>query len=245
MFSFPLGFLISRTLLDSKGMLILVLLGLAMPGSIVYGDSAAKLAVDKLELRYRAARVLKATFLERYSENGRLVRSEAGTAYFRRPGKMRWEYATPEKNLFLVDGRTAWFYVPEDHTVTRVPAKESSDWRTPIALLAGEMKLSRVCSRVGIAQGKPPEQQNDVMLSCSLRGENSAGAEEAVFLEVTRDTGDLVAVLVQDKGGVSIDFKFANWQFDPPVPDSFFRFDVPRGVAIVNGEARLGSGNSQ
>ena len=54
----------------------------------------------------------------------------------------------PEQNLFLIDGKTAWFYVPGDHTVTRVPAKQSGDWRTPLALLAGEMKVSRVCARV-------------------------------------------------------------------------------------------------
>src|SRR5712671_6004756 len=104
--------------------------------------------VARLQAKYRSARTLQAAFLERYTENGQVVRSEAGTAYFRRPGKMRWEYEAPEKDLFLVDGKTAWFYVPGDHTVTRVPAKQSADWRTPLALLAGEMKVSRVCARV-------------------------------------------------------------------------------------------------
>jgi len=95
-----------------------------------------KAIVARLQAKYRSARTLQAAFLERYTENGRVVRTEAGTAYFRRPGKMRWEYAAPEKNLFLVDGKTAWFYVPADHSVTRVPANESADWRTPLALLA-------------------------------------------------------------------------------------------------------------
>jgi outer membrane lipoprotein carrier protein len=100
------------------------------------GSPGVKSAVQLMESRYRSARTLQASFLERYTENGRLVRVEAGVAYFRRPGKMRWEYASPEKNLFLVDGKNAWFYVPADHTVTRVPAKQSADWRTPFALLA-------------------------------------------------------------------------------------------------------------
>src|ERR1700675_881832 len=119
--------------------------------------SVAHRVVSRFEERYRAARTLRATFLERYTENGRVVRTEAGTAYFRRPGKMRWEYESPEKDLFLVDGKTAWFYVPGDHTVTRVPAKQSSDWRTPLALLAGEMKVSRVCARVQLAAEERPE----------------------------------------------------------------------------------------
>jgi len=81
--------------------------------------------VKRMEARYRSAKTLQATFLERYAENGSVLRSEAGTAYFRRPGKMRWEYERPEKDLFLVDGKTAWFYVPADHTVTRVPRSKA------------------------------------------------------------------------------------------------------------------------
>jgi outer membrane lipoprotein carrier protein len=205
----------------------------------------------KLESRYRSARTLRTVFLERYSENSQLLRSEAGIAYFRRPGKMRWEYESPEKNLFLVDGKTAWFYVPADHTVTRAPAKESTDWRTPLALLAGEMKLSRICARIGLAVNEIPEIPTDVVVSCRLRGDSGqggksvgpnpdglqdSGAEQAVYLEVAPESGDLSRVLVREKGGVSVDFRFRSWRFDPPLPDSFFRFEVPQGVAIVNGE---------
>src|SRR6266566_623590 len=126
---------------------------------IVTSAPDVKTILNRLETRYRSARTLKVTFLERYIENGRSVRIEAGTAYFRRPGKMRWEYESPEKDVFLVDGKTAWFYVPGDHTVMRVPAKKSSDWRTPLALLAGEMKVSRVCARVDFAEKEKPEDE--------------------------------------------------------------------------------------
>src|SRR5882724_5101800 len=128
-----------------------------------------KTILNRLETRYRSARTLKVTFLERYIENGRSVRIEAGIAYFRRPGKMRWEYESPEKNLFLVDGKSAWFYVPADHIVTRVPAKQSTDWRTPLALLAGEVKVSRVCARVAPAINEKPESSHHVVLVCELR----------------------------------------------------------------------------
>lgn len=208
-----------------------------------------KVLVDRLEARYRSAKTLRATFLERYTEDGHVVRVESGTAYFRRPGKMRWEYESPEKNLFLVDGKTAWFYVPADHTVTRVPARESTDWRTPLALLAGEMKVSRVCARVEPAPSVQPESSDNAVFSCSLRGmepnhqrrvpqQNSGqrDVEEAVSFEIVKDSGDLVRVVVRYPGGVGIEFHFAKWQTDPTVPESLFRFDPPPGVAIVNGE---------
>jgi outer membrane lipoprotein carrier protein len=210
--------------------------------------------VGLFEARYRPARTLEATFLERYTENGRVVRTEAGTVYFRRPGKMRWEYASPEKDLFLVDGKTAWFYVPGDHTVTRVPAKQSTDWRTPLALLAGEMKVSRVCARVELAATEKPEGKDHAMLKCLVRGAEPSGSSqdpgveasprgaqgEAVFFELVRDTGELARLLVRQSGGVQVEFRFENWRMDPPVPESLFRFDVPLGVAIVNGELPAG-----
>src|SRR5467141_3636438 len=216
----------------------------------VTGPAEVKPLVQRIESRYRSARTLQATFLERYLENGNVVRVEAGIAYFRHPGKMRWEYQSPEKNVFLVDGKSAWFYVPADHTVTRVPAKQSTDWRTPLALLAGEMKVSRVCSRIEPAIDEKPESSDHVVLFCKVRGAGSEArkqgsrqpslqsgdAGDAVFFEIVEDSGELVRVLVRQPGGVSVEFHFTDWQVDPPVDESLFHFRVPSGVAIVNGE---------
>lgn len=205
--------------------------------------------VHRLEQRYRLAARLQASFLERYTENGRMTRQEAGRVYFRRPGKMRWDYESPEKHLFLVDGKNAWFYVPADHTVTRVSAKKSTDWRTPLSLLVGTMKVSRICNKIGLAEPQAPEYSADVMLYCEPRGASkvreggdssrkadSPEGRDMVYLEVQESSGELVRVLVSDPGGVGIEFRFANWQLNPQLEDSFFSFQVPPGVAIVNGE---------
>jgi outer membrane lipoprotein carrier protein len=242
---------------ESRAFLIFVSLIVLALGKVFASDSDADVSgkidvtpiVRRFETRYRSAARLQATFLEHYSENGRLVRSEAGKAYFQRPGKMRWEYEVPEKNVFLVDGKTAWFYVPEDHTVTRMPAKKSADWRTPLALLAGEMKLSRICNTIGYAPREVPEFSGDVLLYCELRGASNAReggdsgrtaatpeARDRVYLEVEESSGELLRVLVTDPGGVGIEFRFANWRLNPQLDDSLFRFQVPPGVAIVNGE---------
>src|SRR5258708_35727075 len=148
-----------------------VLFALAL---LLFPPTARKEAMElasRMEARYRAAKTLQATFLERYAENGSVVRTEAGTAYFRRPGEMRWEDERPEKDLFLVDGKTARFYVPADHTVTRVPAKQNGDLRTPLALLAGHMKISPLCSPVQLPSAVKPLREGDVVLRCQLRGE--------------------------------------------------------------------------
>ena len=212
-------------------------------------------SVRRFESRYRSATTLQTTFLEQYSDNGRVVRSAAGIASFRRPGKMRWEYHSPDTSLFLVDGKSAWFYVPADHTVTRVPAKHSSDWRTPLALLVGGSKLSRVCSAVYQATTEAPQKSGSVVLFCAVKGAESgkghspnreAAAEaqgDAAFLEIDSSTGILNRVLIKQPGGVAIEFKFANWQFDQPLPESLFHFIASPGTAIVNGELPSGESN--
>jgi outer membrane lipoprotein carrier protein len=195
---------------------------------------------QQFEARYRSAHTLRTEFLERYSENGKLVRAEAGTAYFRKPGKMRWEYQTPEKNLFLVDGKTTWLYTPADHTATKVPARQSEDWRTPFVLLAGEMKLSRVCSKIESTSTLVPEKAGDATLECKLKGAdiartgNPEDAPPQVFFEISAE-GELVRLVVRSAGGVETEFQFKNWQFNPPVSDSLFRFSPPLGVVIVDG----------
>src|SRR5260370_16937344 len=187
------------------------------------GGSDPKDSVALLEARYRVAKTLQASFLERYTENGRLVRVESGNVYFRRPGKMRWDYQAPEQNVFLVDGKTAWFYVPADHTATRVPAKESADWRTPLALLVGDMKISRVCEHVLPAIDERPENPEHAMLFCQLRAAASKSPKgslgespsqkplnsESVFFEIDTNSGDLVRVVVREPGGGVIECSFA------------------------------------
>ena len=213
-------------------LLSVVLLAPAVVNPATWSPAVPSAAL--LEARYRAAHTLSVTFLEQYSENGALIRSEAGTAYFRRPGKMRWDYEKPEKNLFLVDGKSAWFYTPADRTVTKVPARDSDDFRTPLALLAGEMKLSRVCAKVSpytltpLAAGSTFE--------CILNPPPSSPHDPLprVFLEVTPD-GDLARIRIQSPGGVETEFQFKNWSFNPPLADELFRFSPPPGVVIVNG----------
>ena len=219
-------------------------------------DSAdsAKAVAQLLEDHYRHVQTLRAVFLERYSAGPREARIESGTVYFRRPGRMRWEYEAPERKLFIADGKTVWFYVPADHTATKAPIKESSDWRTPLALLTGKANLSRLCSRIDlIAQkGTPP---GHTVLRCLPKGEKAAkpasgpaasqdstelpgaGDFTEVLLEVDSSSGELDSVRIRQAGGIELEYRFGDWQQGLPLPEEMFQFRPPPGVAIVDGSA--------
>lgn len=192
-----------------------------------------------LEEHYRRPRTLRAVFLERYGEGQKDARIESGTVYFRRPGQMRWEYESPEKKLFLVDGRTTWFYVPYDHTVTKAPVKESSDWRTPLALLTGKADLARLCERIDLVdeEGIP---SGHAVLRCVPKQPQSQPDEKdylEVRLEVNTFSGELARIQIRQPGGIELEYRFGDWQTDIPLDSSLFRFEVPQGVAIVDGLA--------
>ena len=204
--------------------------------------------VKQFEATYRSSKTLRADFLETYFDNGKEVRAEAGIAYFSKPGKMRWEYISPEANLYVLDGKWAWFYVPADHTVTRIKAKASADARTPLALLAGEMKLSRICKSV-VEDSSAAVNPRGVVLRCVLRGEEdtSSGAHSQdgpkpeghpayALFELDATNGQLLRVRTADPGGVQVEFRFANWDFSTKLEDAKFHFVAPKGVAIVDGD---------
>src|SRR3989442_8177449 len=226
-------------------MLLVILAALAWAGLGQTTDEAQTLA-RKIESRYRSAQTLGATFLERYSEGRRTAEVESGHVFFSRPGRMRWEYEAPEKKLFLSDGRFVWFYVPSDRTVTRARVKGSTDWRTPLALLTGKANLSRLCGRIEILPDNIHVSPGHAVLRCIPRGEGhpdrakglSAGESPEgdfleVLLEVDRTTGVLSSALLRQPGWVEFDYRFADWEFNPPLEESLFQFAAPIGVAIV------------
>lgn len=202
-----------------------------------------------LEARYHDAKTLQAIFLERYRDSNQGLQAESGKVYFSRPGRMRWEYEAPEQKLFISDGKTVWFYVPSDHTVTRAPMKQSTDWRTPLALLTGKAKLSQLCENLDLS-AEVPGVQGNVILRCRPRGEKAKGKGsteddldasiapidqqfDQVFLEVNPESGELADVRVIQPGGIELEYRFGNWEENVPLAESLFRFQAPAGVAIV------------
>jgi len=231
----------------------------AAPNVSTYQNSPPTVqdVVKSVEARYHSSHTLKAVFLERYNEGRLTTRVESGTAYFSRPGRMRWEYESPEEKLFLTDGKTTWFYVPADHTVSRISMKESSDWRTPLALLTGKANLMKYCKHIEFSD-PPHDDPRNVMLRCvptgapdSARKQNSNAAasdEQAlspdsvrqiqlVLLEVDPRTGCLAGVTIRQAGGIQMEYRFGRWEGNIEVPETMFHFVAPKGVAIVNGDA--------
>jgi outer membrane lipoprotein carrier protein len=201
-------------------------------------DEAAKEPVKRLESRYSTAKALSAAFEERYYENERLLRTESGQVYFRRPGKMRWDYQTPEEKVFVSDGRTVWLYVPADRTAMRTPVKESADWRTPFSLLTRSPRLARLCGSVRVGNASEAIAAGNKVLHCRPRhAEEEPGEYQEIVIELNARTGELSRVKILQGGGTAIEFFFSQWTEDASLGEAQFHFVPPRGVAIVEAGA--------
>src|SRR3954469_22127252 len=103
-----------------------------------------------VDAHYNHLRTLEAEFTELYRGSG-MERTESGTLWLKKPGKMRWEYRSPREKLFVSDGKTAWFYVPEDRQARKTAAKKLDDIRSPLAFLLGKTKLEKELRGLSIA----------------------------------------------------------------------------------------------
>ncbi len=63
----------------------------------------------------------------------------AGTLYLKKPGRFRWDYATP-KQLIVCDGERLWLYDPELEQATVRRVRDSMS-QTPAMLLSGQAKV--------------------------------------------------------------------------------------------------------
>lgn len=214
------------------------------------GTSPADAVIRKLETRYRGVHTLKAVFYERYSDGNGGTSAESGTVFFSRPGRMRWEYESPEEKLFIVDATNVWFYVPADKTVSRAPVKDSSDWRTPLALLTGKADLARLCRTIDLVGSsnaqdgadKPLAPENSVLRCIPRTDLADAPAEQTreILLESDPD-GRLMRVLIREPGNLETEFRFAKWEENIPIPEVKFHFLPPPGVAVVDEDSLANS----
>jgi len=105
---------------------------------------------QRVDRRYDQLQSLKAGFSESYAGLG-MARTESGTLFLRKPGRMMWQYSTPPGKIFLLDGKFAWFYTTGDAQVQRIPANELDDLRSPLRFLLGHTQLEKELTGLTVA----------------------------------------------------------------------------------------------
>ena len=186
--------------------------------------------VRRVDDHYNRLSSLRAHYTERYSGMG-MDRTEEGTLLLKKPGRMRWSYATPVGKVFVLDGKFAWFYTPGDVQATRVPAKQLDDLRSPLRFLLGHTQLKKELDSLAVAQDGAGFRISGVPKGMEQR-------VKLLSLWVTA-TGTIDRMKLEEVDGAVTEFVFTDIQENVPVKDSDFAFIPPPGVTVVQGLAPI------
>jgi outer membrane lipoprotein carrier protein len=189
--------------------------------------------VAKLQARYDSTDGFAADFTQEIESAtlGEKVTSQ-GKVYFKKPGRMRWEFTSPDPQTVISDGHFLWFYQPQQKQVLKTPLQQAFRSHTPISFLMGVGRIDQDFT-VGLAgqagemyllHFAPQESPGD-SLSDSLGG--------SLEVQVSSRTYDIVRVQITDPLGNITRLHFANIDRHATLDGALFHFTVPPGVDIV------------
>jgi outer membrane lipoprotein carrier protein len=171
-----------------------------------------------------SARTATARFEQQVLDrNGKVVERAAGTFAFARPGKFRWTYEKPNKQLLVGDGQKLWIYDPDlaQVTVKRIDQAISS---TPAALLAGKDDITRLFTLkdAGSADGLDWVE--------ALPKAQDTGFER---VRLGLQGGTLAAMELYDQLGGRTMLRFSDLRANAPVAADTFKFTPPKGADVL------------
>jgi outer membrane lipoprotein carrier protein len=179
-----------------------------------------------VESRYNHAQTLQVLFHEAYTGPGQPRRTESGMLQLRKPGRMRWDYSSPQGKLFVSDGKFLWLYTPSNNQVEKMKIKESDDMRAPLAFLLGKLHFDK-------------EFRN-------ITGQSANGGGTLIKAEPKADTlpytdveflvgadHQIQRLQVTGYDKSLLEFDFSEEKLNPPLEAKLFQFRIPPGAELV------------
>ncbi len=155
----------------------------------------------------------------------------AGHLYLKRPRMARWEYTSPEDQLFVSDGKMVYFYVPADKQVNREAVKETFDDRMPLMFLLGRSNLRNEFTQFEMLPTKPLLAGTKVIRMTPKRKTDL----KELIMEVDPQNYQIRHLILDHMDGSHTEFVFTNIRTNTGLNSSKFEFKVPAGVQVVEG----------
>jgi chaperone LolA len=186
--------------------------------------------IDGLQSKYSRMRGIAADFVQVYQGNdGRTIR-ESGHLLLKRPNKARWDYAEPERKLFVSDGKNVLFYVLGEKHATKSAIKESVDPQIPFLFLLGRGNLRRDFSRIELVSAERPVTAGNVVLK--LVPKRAPEEFRQLLVEVSPGSFEVKRLVIFERSGGRMDFLLSNVRENYVAPDVQFQLTTPAGVTI-------------
>lgn len=217
-----------RSPANSRPFPFYLLVALVMVGSARALPSLHEVA-QAVDQHYDRLRTLTADFTEIYQGAG-IDRTESGTLWLKKPGKMSWEYRSPEEKLFVSDGKDAWLYLPAEKQVRKSSLKSLEDLRSPLAFLLGKTKLEKELTGLSFAPDIQVWKPEDAILRGVPRGMEDRVNQ--VLIEVTPQH-QIARIMIHAADDSITEYRFNNLKENVDIPAGKFRFAPPAGTETI------------
>ena len=205
------------SLLRTRAVLLL-LLGLVAASAHAGG-------LEQLKSFLVDAKTIKAAFEQTVADgSGKVIQQSTGSMQLSRPGKFRWEYVKPYRQLVVGDGEKLWLYDPDLNQVT-VKKLDKAIGSSPAALLAGDAEIEK---NFNLKDGGADKNLNWV--------EATPKSSESTFERVRMGfAGSGLSVLeLKDNFGQTTVIRFANVQLNSKPAAGDFSFTPPKGADVIS-----------
>lgn len=187
---------------------------------------SADMLLKRLEDKY-SGRNFSVDFRQESTLEAMDIKDEAfGRAWFKHPGKMRWEYLEPENHVIVSNGETLWIYRPEDRQVVVGDAAAYFGNGKGASFLA-DFGVLKDLFKVSLDE----RGQNRLRLKLIPREKQQDLSE--LFLEIDGETMDIKHVKSVNIYGDITSIFFKNQEFDPDMEESRFEFRIPSGADVL------------
>jgi outer membrane lipoprotein carrier protein len=212
---------------------ILALCSLALAAALAQAPTQPAVEAARLiQQKYNRVHDFTADFTQTY-EGGvlRKTSTEKGTLQVKKPGRMRWEYTSPEQKLFVSDGQKIYSYLPADRQVivTSVPSDDRAT--TAVLFLVGKGDLVRDFN-VSYTDAPAPD-----AIALRLDPKSHQADYDWLVLAVDRESLRIRTLIAAEREGGRSTFQFSNYRENTGLADKIFTFKIPRGVDVVNADS--------
>ncbi|NIP99046.1 MAG: outer membrane lipoprotein chaperone LolA [Nitrospinaceae bacterium] len=207
--------------------LILVSAGcLILPGRALALDNMA--IVDSIQKQFDATHSFQAKFVQKSYLKilGQSQRAE-GRVSILKPGKMKWDYKAPDRQILISNEQALWLYLPEERQVTKMKVQSIYSSNTPALFLAGRGKLTK-----SFNIGKVTEEGGHYVVQLLPRKKNQNLSQ--LVLLAKKNNFQITGSRVYDNLGNKTEMLFTEIQANPNLGRSFFQFQIPKGVELID-----------
>ena len=181
--------------------------------------------VHRLQRHYQQTSSFEAKFKEQIASSSGVKRDLEGTIKYRRPGRLRWDFAPPQQETIVADGTTLFVYQPDLSQVIETPLERAFRTSAPAALLLGAGNIERDFAASAVSTA--PE-EHLVRLSLKAKADGTD-----ITLGLDPATYNVVTLTLTDQLGNVTRLEFSEIRTNIPLDDSLFSFKVPEGVDVV------------